>query len=95
MSITKEQVQKVAKLARIRVSDDECDKFAGELSNIFDWIEQLQEVDTDGVEPMSGVGSNSLRLREDAVTGGGDASRVLSNAPRAEFDCYAVPKVVE
>jgi len=95
MSIDANTVRKVARLARIRVEEERLQPLAGELSGILGWIEQLGEVDTDGVEPMTSVVAAKLPMREDVVTDGGDAGRVLSNAPRAADGFYVVPKVVE
>jgi len=95
MSVDAATVQHIAKLARIAVSDQEVAALAPELSNILGWVEQLQEVDVTGVEPMTAVIPNRLRLREDAVTDGGYRDAVLANAPRAEHGFFAVPKVIE
>jgi aspartyl/glutamyl-tRNA(Asn/Gln) amidotransferase C subunit len=82
-------------LARIAVTDEEVASLAPELSNILGWVEQLQEVDVEGVEPMTAVIPNTLRLREDEVTDGGIRDAVLANAPVAEHGFFAVPKVIE
>lgn len=100
MSIDREQVAKIATLARIRMSDEELDRMVPELNGILKWVEQLGEVDCTGVEPMTAVIPNHLRLREDAVdadplTGGGVRDEVLANAPAAEHGFFAVPKVIE
>ena len=95
MSLTKDDVKKVAKLARIRLGEDEVDHFVGELNSILGWIEQLQEVNTDDVTPMAGVGEHTLRLRSDEVNGGDKVKEILENAPESEYDCFVVPKVVE
>jgi len=95
MSVDKHIVRHIAKLARIAVSDDEVAALAPELSNILGWIEQLQEVDVAGVEPMTAVIPNRLRLRDDVVTEGGIQADVLRNAPAAEHGFFAVPKVIE
>ncbi|HWT14061.1 MAG TPA: Asp-tRNA(Asn)/Glu-tRNA(Gln) amidotransferase subunit GatC [Allosphingosinicella sp.] len=95
MSVDAEIVRHIAKLARIAVSDEEVAALAPELSNILGWIEQLQEVDVEGVEPMTAVIPNRLRLRDDAVTDGGIREDVLRNAPAAEHGFFAVPKVIE
>ena len=91
---------KIASLARIRMGDDELDRMVPELNNILDWVEQLGEVDTSGVEPTTAVIPNQLRLRDDVVdadplTGGGVRDKVLANAPNAEHGFFAVPKVIE
>jgi len=94
--ITEKDIRKIAKLARISVTDEEVEKFGGEITNIMDWIGQLAEVDTESVEPISGVGGYSLRYREeDVVSDGNKQSDVLSNAPKSQFGCYVVPKVVD
>ena len=95
MAIDAAAVKKVASLARIREPDDRLDALAAELSGILQWIEQLAEVDTDGVEPMTSVVAAGLAWREDVVTEGGDADKVLANAPRSERGFFIVPKVVE
>ena len=95
MSVDKATVRHIAKLARIAVSDAEVEALAPELSNILGWIEQLQEVDVAGVEPMTAVIPNQLRLRDDLVTEGAIRDEVLRNAPAAEHGFFAVPKVIE
>ncbi len=95
MAIDAATVRKVAKLARIRESEDRLQPLAQELSGILGWIEQLGEVDTDGVEPMTSVVAAKLPLREDAVTDGGDADSVLANAPAKANGFFVAPKVVE
>ncbi len=100
MSVTREQVAKIAGLARIRMSDDELERMVPELNGILKWVEQLGEVDVTGVEPMTAVIPNALRLRDDVVdadplTGGGVRDKVLSNAPAPEHGFFGVPKVIE
>ena len=100
MSVTKQEVAKIAGLARINMSEEELERMVPELNNILDWVEQLGEVDTSGVEPMATVIPNTLRLRADAVdadpnTGGGKRDAVLANAPAAEHGFFGVPKVIE
>jgi aspartyl-tRNA(Asn)/glutamyl-tRNA(Gln) amidotransferase subunit C len=95
MTIDAATVRKVAKLARIRESEERLDSLAAELSGILQWIEQLNEVDTDGVEPMTSAVALELPMREDVVTDGGDAARVLANAPASRSGFFVVPKVVE
>jgi aspartyl-tRNA(Asn)/glutamyl-tRNA(Gln) amidotransferase subunit C len=95
MSVDTKTVRHIAKLARISVSDSEVEALAPELSNILGWIEQLQEVDVSGVQPMTAVIANKLRLREDRVSDGGIRDDVLKNAPVAEHGFFAVPKVIE
>ncbi len=95
MSVDTATVRHIAKLARIAVSDVEVEALVPELNNILGWIEQLQEVDVAGVEPMTAVIPNKLRLRADEITDGGIRDLVLSNAPVAEHGFFAVPKVIE
>jgi aspartyl-tRNA(Asn)/glutamyl-tRNA(Gln) amidotransferase subunit C len=100
MSIDREQVAKIASLARIRMGDEELDRMVPELNGILKWVEQLGEVDCTGIEPMTAVIPNKLRLRDDvvnadALTGGGVRDEVLANAPAAEHGFFAVPKVIE
>ena len=95
MAIDAATVRKVAKLARIAVPEDRLEPLAAELSGIMDWIEQLGEVNVDGVEPMTSAVAAKLPMREDVVSDGGSSARVLSNAPRAADGFFVVPKVVE
>jgi aspartyl-tRNA(Asn)/glutamyl-tRNA(Gln) amidotransferase subunit C len=95
MAIDAATVKKVARLARIRVAEERLDALADELNGILAWIEQLNEVDTEGVAPMASTEAVKLPMREDVVTDGGDASVVLANAPKTERGFYVVPKVVE
>ncbi len=95
MSIDKETARKVAKLARIKVEEDALDALAGEFNAILGFVEQLNEVDVDGVEPMTSVTPMRLKRREDVVTDGNQQEKVLSNAPDAREGFFAVPKVVE
>ncbi len=95
MSVDEKTVRHIAKLARIAVSDAEVTALAPELSNILGWIEQLGEVDVAGVEPMTAVIPNQLRLRDDVVTEGDIRDKILANAPLAEHGFFAVPKVIE
>lgn len=95
MAVDKATVAKIASLARIKVTDAQQEALTGELSNILGWIEQLSELDTDGVEPMTSVVAMKLPLREDVVTDGGYVDKVVRNAPEGAYGFYAVPKVVE
>ena len=95
MAIDAATVRKVARLARIAEPEEKLEGLARELSGILDWIEQLAEVDTDGVEPMTTSVAMTLPMREDVVTEGGDPARVLSNAPKTDKGFFIVPKVVE
>ena len=95
MSVNEQQVRHVAKLARLALSDAEIDRMVPELNNILGWVEQLGEVDTDGVEPLTAVIDLKLRLRDDVVTAGNIRDKVLLNAPDAQHGFFAVPKVIE
>ncbi len=95
MALTRDQIRTIALLARIRARDEELDSLAKEISGILDWIAQLNEVETEGVEPMTSVAEMTLPLRRDAVTDGGMASDALKNAPEPAEGFFAVPKVVE
>ena len=95
MSIDQSTAAKVAKLARIKVEDDALPALADEFNNILGFIEQLNEVDVDGVEPMTSVTPMRLKRRDDQVTDGDQQAKVLSNAPDAREGFFAVPKVVE
>ncbi len=95
MAVDEATVRKVAHLARIRVEEARLPALARELSGILALVEQLQEVDVAGVEPMTAVTPMKLKLREDLVTDGADRDAVLANAPLTREGFYAVPKVVE
>ena len=95
MAIDAATVKKVANLARIHEPEDRLAPLAQELSGILAWIEQLNEVDTEGVEPMTSVVAAKLPMRQDVVTEGGDPRRVLANAPKSDKGFFVVPKVVE
>ena len=95
MSVDKDTVNKIARLSRIAISDAEADKMVGELNGILAWVEQLGEVDVTGVEPMTAVIANKLRLRDDVVTDGDVRDKVLANAPAKEGSFFGVPKVIE
>jgi aspartyl-tRNA(Asn)/glutamyl-tRNA(Gln) amidotransferase subunit C len=95
MSVNADQVRHVARLARLALGDDEIDRMVPELNNILGWVEQLGEVDTDGVEPLTAVIENKLRLRDDVVNDGNCRDDILKNAPDAQHGFFAVPKVIE
>ncbi len=96
MSVDKSTVVRIAKLARIRVPEEELDGLANELNNILGWVEQLNEVDTEGVAPMASVVEGmGLRWRKDAVTDGNCRDDVLANAPDSREGFFVVPKVIE
>lgn len=95
MAVDNETVKRVAFLSRLKIEDDKIDAAKSEFNRILNWVEELNEIPTDDVEPLITVNDISLRLREDAVTAGHCAKEVLANAPSAEYDYFAVPKVVE
>ncbi|HXS49337.1 MAG TPA: Asp-tRNA(Asn)/Glu-tRNA(Gln) amidotransferase subunit GatC [Sphingomicrobium sp.] len=95
MPVSTDQVRHIAKLARIAMTDAEIERLAPELNNILGWVEQLAEVNTDGVEPLTAVIDQKLRLRDDVVTEGNIRDEILANAPEAQHGFFAVPKVIE
>jgi len=95
MSVDTATVRHIAKLARLQMSDAEVGALVPELNNILGWVEQLGEVDTSGVEPLTAVIDQQLRLRDDIVNDGGYREAVLANAPDAQHGFFAVPKVIE
>ncbi|MES2699891.1 MAG: Asp-tRNA(Asn)/Glu-tRNA(Gln) amidotransferase subunit GatC [Pseudomonadota bacterium] len=100
MSVTREQVAKIAALARIKVDEHDLDRMVPEFNNLLAWVEQLGEVDTSQVEPMTAVIPQKLRLRADVIdadplTGGNRRDAVLANAPAAQHGFFGVPKVIE
>jgi aspartyl-tRNA(Asn)/glutamyl-tRNA(Gln) amidotransferase subunit C len=95
MSVDASTVRRIAHLARIAVNDDEIEHLQGELNAILAFVEQLNEVDVTGVEPMTSVTPMTMKKRADVVTDGGDADAILANAPAREDHYFVVPKVVE
>jgi len=95
MSVDPSTVRHIARLARIAMSDEEVEALVPELNNILGWVEQLGEVNTDGVEPLATVIDQQLRLRDDQVTDGDCRDAVLANAPDSQHGFFAVPKVIE
>jgi len=95
MSLDPATVRRIASLARIRVEDQEVEPLLHELNGILDWIEQLNEVNVEGIEPLAGAAQMALKMRADEVTDGGYPDKILSNAPERSGDFYTVPKVVE
>ena len=95
MSLDPATVRRIAKLARLHVEDADIPRLQTELNDILGWIEQLNEVDVEGIEPLTGAATMALRLREDVVTDGNLQDAVLANAPDRAGLFYAVPKVVE
>lgn len=95
MQINEAAVRKIAHLARIKVTDEEAKSLEGELSAILTWVGELDEVDTENVEPMTSAVETEMKQRDDVVTDGGYATRVTKNAPLSEDHFFLVPKVVE
>jgi len=95
MSLDTDTVRKIAVLARIKIEDKKLSPLADELNNIIGWVEQLSEVDTDGVAPMTSVAEMTMPSREDVITDGDCEDRVLANAPDKVAPYFTVPKVVE
>lgn len=95
MSVTKNDIKKVAKLARIEIPEDSCDKLADQVGGIITWVDKLNEVNTDNVEPLTNVHEASLRMEKDEVSDGDKAEEVLKNSKHAKYDYFAVPKVIE
>lgn len=95
MAIDNETVKRVAFLSRLKVEDEKIEATKEEFNKILNWIEELNEVNTDNVEPLISVNDTTLRLREDQITDGNYQEAVLANALDKEYDYFAVPKVVE
>jgi len=93
--IDEKTVTKIAKLARIKVADSEKAHYAQEISTILGWLDQLAEVNTDNVPLLTSVANTKLPMRKDEITDGGYTKEILANAPKAEFDSFVVPKVVD
>lgn len=95
MSVDAATVKRIGRLARIRVEEGEVEKYQGEINAILGFVEQLDEVDVEGVEPMTSVTPMQLRRRDDVVTDGGYPEKVVANAPLTEDNFFMVPKVIE
>lgn len=95
MAVDADTVRRIGRLARIRIDTNDIEGLADELNRILGFVEQLNEVDIEGVEPMSSVTPMQLRRRADEVTAGGHADKIVANAPESEDDFFVVPKVVE
>jgi aspartyl-tRNA(Asn)/glutamyl-tRNA(Gln) amidotransferase subunit C len=95
MTLDNAAMAKIARLARIAISEDEKTHFASEISGILQWIEQLSEVNTDGIPLMTSVCDMRLPLRNDVVTDGNQQAAILKNAPDSDYGCFVVPKVME
>jgi aspartyl-tRNA(Asn)/glutamyl-tRNA(Gln) amidotransferase subunit C len=95
MSVDKKTVRHIARLARIALKDEQVEPMVNELNNILAWVEQLEEVDVAGVSPLTSVVEQSLKMRDDVVTEGGQADALMANAPQSEENFFVVPRVVE
>ena len=95
MKIDKNTTLKIAKLSRIKIKDDEIQELSSQLSSILDWVEQLNEVDTKNIEPLSNVSKAELPLRKDIEESSDNSEKILSNAPEKLENFFAVPKVVD
>ncbi len=95
MSVDKDTVRSIAKLARLALDDARADSMVGELNGILTWVEQLKEVDVEGVPPLTSVVAQKLKMRDDVVSDGGNADALMTNAPGGEDHFFVVPKVVE
>jgi aspartyl-tRNA(Asn)/glutamyl-tRNA(Gln) amidotransferase subunit C len=95
MSVDATTVKRIGRLARIRVEEHEVEKYQGEINAILGFVEQLSEVDVEGIEPMTSVTPMQLRRREDKVTDGGYPEKIVANAPLTEDNFFMVPKVIE
>lgn len=95
MSITKDTILKIANLAKISITSDETEKLESEISSIISWVETLNEVDTENIEPMTNSLQSSLRMREDEVNDGNKTKDILLNSPTEDDNFFVVPKVIE
>ena len=95
MKIDKNTTVKIAKLCRIKLKEEEIEEFSSQLSSIIDWVEQLNEVNTDKIKPLNNVSSSNLPLREDKIIAENDSEDILSNAPEKLENYFVVPKVVD
>lgn len=95
MSVDKDTVRRIAKLSRLALDESRAGPMVDELNGIFKWVEQLQEVNVEGIAPMTSVVEQRLKMREDVVSDGGVANALMANAPEGEDHFFVVPKVVE
>ena len=95
MTISKDTILKIANLAKISISEDQIEKLESEISSILNWVDTLNEVDTENIEPMSNSLTNFLQMREDIVNDGEKGSQILSNSPAEDKNFFVVPKVIE
>ncbi len=93
--LTKKDIKKVARLARIEVSEESCEQLTSQVGGIIDWVEKLSEVHTDNVKALTNVHEMTLRFNKDEVTDGNIAEDVLKNAPNAKYGYFTVPKMIE
>jgi aspartyl-tRNA(Asn)/glutamyl-tRNA(Gln) amidotransferase subunit C len=95
MTVSKDDVRKIAKLSRLALDEARVEPMVGELNGIFQWIEMLNEVDVDGVAPLTSVVEQRLKMRDDVVSDGNQADALMANAPEGEDHFFVVPKVIE
>lgn len=95
MAVDNETVKKIASLAKLQVEDGKLEETKQEFNKILNWVEELNEVNTDNVEPLFSVNKEALNMREDIVTEGNISEKIIKNAPKQEFGYFVVPKVVE
>ncbi len=95
MSVDRDTVHRIAHLARIAITEEEAERLETELSGILDWVAQLDEIDTIGVEPMTRVVAMAIKKRKDVVTDGGHADDIVKNAPSVDDHYFVVPKIIE
>lgn len=95
MAVDNETVKKIASLSKLKVDDDKLEETKQEFNKILAWVEELSEVNTDGVEPMVSPHTESISLRKDVITAGNMSDAILQNAPQKDFGYFVVPKVVE
>ncbi len=95
MSVDRATVHRIASLARLAITEEEAEQLEKELSGIFDWVAQLDELDTSAVEPMTRVADMTMRLRKDEVTDGFNADDIVKNAPKVDDHYFVVPKIIE
>ena len=95
MSVDRATVHRIASLARLAITEEEAEQLEKELSGIFDWVAQLDELDTSAVEPMTRVADMTMRLRKDEVTDGFHADDIVKNAPKVDDHYFVVPKIIE
>jgi len=95
MSVDKDTVRRIARLARLKIEEDRVEPMVAELNGILNWVEQLKEVDVEGVKPMTSAVDHRLKMRDDVVTEPNNADALMSNAPSGEDHFFVVPKVVE